>query len=198
MTREEAIEILKNSAWLGTDEHREETEKAIRMAISALEQEPCSNAENTLESALKTRCEDAISREAVRQAIDEIYNSSENMEEYADTLDATIEILPSVTPSRRKGRWRKTPKAVMGEGYMWFCDNCEYEVYQDSSRDYPSEKFCPQCGAYMERAVANGIPFENVIEDIKAEIYKTIDDNDSVYYTSALHKALEIIDKHIK
>ena len=48
------------------------------------------------------------------------------------------------------GRWIKTPKAVMGEGYMWFCDNCEHQVYQDSSRPYPSEKYCPNCGAKMK------------------------------------------------
>jgi rubrerythrin len=49
------------------------------------------------------------------------------------------------------GCWIKTPKAVMGEGYMWFCDNCEYQVYQDSSRPYPSEKYCPNCGAKMKK-----------------------------------------------
>lgn len=37
----------------------------------------------------------------------------------------------------------------MGEGYMWYCDKCEHQVYQDSSRDYPSENYCPNCGARM-------------------------------------------------
>lgn len=36
-----------------------------------------------------------------------------------------------------------------------------------------------------------------VIEDIKAEINTLIDDTDNIYGTSALHKVLEIIDKHI-
>lgn len=49
----------------------------------------------------------------------------------------------------KTGRWIKTPKAVMGEGYMWYCDKCEHQVYQDSSRPYPSEKYCPNCGARM-------------------------------------------------
>ena len=40
MTREEAIYLLKNAAWLGTNKDREQTEKAVEMAISALEQ-PC-------------------------------------------------------------------------------------------------------------------------------------------------------------
>lgn len=36
MTREEAIYRLKNTAWLGTDEEREQTEQAVDMAIEAL------------------------------------------------------------------------------------------------------------------------------------------------------------------
>lgn len=40
MSREEAIEILKNAAWLGTNEDREQTEQAVDMAIQALEQMP--------------------------------------------------------------------------------------------------------------------------------------------------------------
>ena len=52
-------------------------------------------------------------------------------------------------PEPKTGHWIKTPKAVMGEGYMWYCDKCEYQVYQDSSRDYPSEKYCPNCGCRM-------------------------------------------------
>lgn len=58
--------------------------------------------------------------------------------------------LSSVTPQEPKtGYWVKTPKAVMGEGYMWYCDKCEHQVYQDSSRPYPSENYCPNCGARM-------------------------------------------------
>lgn len=36
MTRDEAINRLQNAAWLGTDRDREETEKAVGMAIEAL------------------------------------------------------------------------------------------------------------------------------------------------------------------
>jgi hypothetical protein len=45
MTREEAIYRLKNTAWLGTDEDREQTEQAVGMAIEALQRE-----ENLLKS----------------------------------------------------------------------------------------------------------------------------------------------------
>ena len=40
MTREEAIYRLKNTAWLGTNKDREETEQAVDMAIEALKAEP--------------------------------------------------------------------------------------------------------------------------------------------------------------
>ena len=39
MTREEAIHRLKNTAWLGTNKDREETEQAVDMAIEALSAE---------------------------------------------------------------------------------------------------------------------------------------------------------------
>lgn len=50
----------------------------------------------------------------------------------------------------RTGYWVKTPKPVMGDVYMWYCDKCEHQVYQNISKDYPSEKYCPNCGAKME------------------------------------------------
>ena len=79
----------------------------------------------------------------------EISTSSTTKDNLAvDCVDR--QAMPSVTPQEpRKGKWIKTPKAVMGEGYMWYCNKCEHQVYQDSSRDYPSEKYCPNCGADM-------------------------------------------------
>lgn len=40
MTRQEAIKILRNTAWLGMNEDREKTEQAIEVVAEALEQEP--------------------------------------------------------------------------------------------------------------------------------------------------------------
>ena len=39
-------------------------------------------------------------------------------------------------------------------------------------------------------AVAHGIP----LDDVKAEIFKLIDNTDSIYGTSALHSVLDILD----
>lgn len=59
-------------------------------------------------------------------------------------IELSLEVEKSNT-----GHWIKTPKAVMGEGYLWYCDKCEHQVYQDSSKNYPSEKYCSNCGAKM-------------------------------------------------
>ena len=66
--------------------------------------------------------------------------------DYLEALNMAIETLEQ---NPNTGHWMKTPKAIMGEGYMWYCNKCGYEVYQDSSRPYPSQKYCPNCGAKM-------------------------------------------------
>ena len=40
MNTHEAIKILRNTAWLGTNEDREKTEQAIEVVAEALDQEP--------------------------------------------------------------------------------------------------------------------------------------------------------------
>ena len=82
----------------------------------------------------------AISLNAVIDALHQSINLFEAEDRIRD--------LPSVSQPKT-GHWIKTPKAVMGEGYMWYCDKCEHQVYQDSSRPYPSEKYCPNCGCRM-------------------------------------------------
>lgn len=69
------------------------------------------------------------------------------------------------------------------------CDDC---LYYSQMEDCPTDDNC-----IVAKAIWKAINALSVIEDIKQEIYKTIDEHDSVYYTSALHKALEIIDKHL-
>ena len=111
-----------------------------QMAIKALEQESC---------------DDCISRQAVDTLVDELARAISDERccmprgRSTATIMQDILDLPSVTPQPKIGHWIKTPKAVMGEGYMWYCDKCEYQVYQDSSRPYPSERYCPNCGCRM-------------------------------------------------
>ena len=148
MTNEEAIKRLKSDIYKYSDftENPNENEfwTAFDMAIKALEQQSC---------------EDAISRQAVDILVDELARAISDERccmsrgRSTETIMQDILELPPVTPQPKMGRWVKTSKAVMGEGYMWYCDKCEYEVYQDSSRDYPSEKYCPNCGAKMQEVI---------------------------------------------
>ena len=57
MTREEAIELLDNLIGMLTDNHESDYDTALKMAIKALEQEPC---------------EDCISRHAVLNEIEKV------------------------------------------------------------------------------------------------------------------------------
>lgn len=93
----------------------------------------------TIEELMQEPCGDVVSRQAVLELVAD-YDLSMGQ------VVRGIHALPPVTPQPKVGKWIKTPKAVMGEGYMWYCDKCEYQVYQDNSRSYPSEKFCPNCG----------------------------------------------------
>ena len=166
MTREEAIKELTE---LLPEEYLSEYADAIKMGIEALEQEPCDDCisrqaalnslmdnthldgydlaealdaiENTdkLPSVQPQPCVDMVSRDAMWEVLQRLYGTEGELVE-------ELMSLPPVTPQPKMGRWVKTPKAIMGEGYMWYCDKCEHEVYQDSSRPYPSEKFCPNCG----------------------------------------------------
>ena len=142
--REDAVERLNAlKQFIGYDKDSEivkATQKSLDMAIKALE-----HPEKNVIAVVP--CGDAISRQAVLDLMMHIWGENFSGDSaMQESIDA-IRALPSVTPQERKGHWIKTPKAVMGEGYMWYCDKCEYQVYQDSSRDYPSEKYCPNCGS---------------------------------------------------
>lgn len=91
-------------------------------------------------------CEDAVSRQAVIELCEGWWLGHTKEDDFATEIRA----LPSVNPQEPKtGHWIKTPIDVMGDGYMWYCNKCEHKVYQDSSRPYPSENYCPNCGAKM-------------------------------------------------
>lgn len=97
-------------------------------------------------SSSEEPCEDVINRQAAQAKIksicDEYRLSYEDGERKPATggsayaLGHAFDDLPPATPKQKMGRWIKTPKAIMGEGYMWYCDKCEYEVYQDSSKPF--------------------------------------------------------------
>lgn len=135
MTREEAIETLKllkpnmrfdNSGWLYT-------KQAIEMAIQALEQNESAEEWYKLFVEKFESCEDAISREAVIEKL----NEWDWQELYLPIhfKEHIIDELPPVTPSRRKGRWEDLHRC-------WICSECNQETHVEY-------KYCPNCGAKM-------------------------------------------------
>ena len=165
MTKEEAIAKLKNFA-----EHAYPNEEFL-MAIEALEQEPCiqekqanadkidavyidgfkagySQARFDLE---QERCEDAISRQAVLDAISRVgmCKCSTNEIEAVDDCSRVVEVLPSVTPAEKVGRW------IEKDGYdgdtYYDCSECgESWTTIDGTPWNNGMKYCPNCGARME------------------------------------------------
>lgn len=130
MTREEAIEILKNTLAYESD-----FAEAKQMAIEALEQEPN---------------EDLISR---KDAIDEmgycqtyLFDTRDKDKKISleDALYA-LEQLSSAEPKR--GEWQKFNYS---DGDVMECTNCGYRDWRDRWLEDEVHNYCPNCGARME------------------------------------------------
>ena len=117
MTKEEAIAHGKEQLEVFGGEHAE----FIKLAIKALEQEPC---------------EDAISRQSMLDYLKYLHGEMPE-EEFVNAL-------PSVTPARKKGKWIYS--GSYDEVGILFCSKCKHEI--DVSEGY--FKYCPNCGAEME------------------------------------------------
>ena len=155
MTRNEAIDLLDNLIGMVEDNHCSDYDTALQMGIKALEPTNVIATGDGAYYKIKA-CEDAISRQALLDA----FGFSEKTRKWGGDhsgyntmmlyeIQDVIESAPSVKQEPKTGYWVKTPKAVMGEGYMWYCDKCGHQVYQDSSKPYPSENYCSNCGAKM-------------------------------------------------
>lgn len=132
MTREEAWRKAKGYLYDALD-----GEKAEEI-IKALEQEPC---------------EDCISREkAIVQLSWDL--SDVPLPKIKESLDK----LPSVTPTRKQGKWVTKFHGFPPEPYT-ACSNCDYDIDFEISKLVKADaftikpyrpKFCPNCGAEME------------------------------------------------
>ena len=138
MTREEAIDLLDNLNGMIEDSRNSDYDTAFKMAIKALEQEPC---------------EDAISRQAVLEAIDAkawefcdyLISKNRNDEQkpvshFADNLRECVrEELPSVNPQPKTGMWIEH----FDESGKWYeCDQCHTDWGGPVN-------YCPNCGCAM-------------------------------------------------
>lgn len=128
--REKAIAHGKEQLEVFGGEHAE----FIKLAIEALEQEPC---------------EDAVSRQTILEWI------KESVELYANTystdmlnmwmlFEEQIKAMPSVTPKCKAGKW---------ENGNPICPICAEDKFKDLDADIWADwqpKYCPNCGAEME------------------------------------------------
>ena len=117
---------------------------AMRAIANGTQQESRSEIPNT--------CGDAISRQAVLDAMYALCGTGETFKEnpwrdnpHIDAITDAIDDLPSVTPQQRTGRW------ILTDDDFVYCSECEDSYYPrpiDASWYY-----CPHCGAKMESEV---------------------------------------------
>lgn len=140
MTKEDAKKFLYSIAddlgFTGVESYTCKDGDKMRDAIKALEQEPC---------------EDAVSREAVLMEIDK-YMCGVPFDEKG--IDVVLKELPHVTPARKKGKWICVHHIENKITYdSWKCSECQHDFNsEEESMVYFNEyKYCPNCGAEMER-----------------------------------------------
>lgn len=141
MTIDEAIEILKDGK---LNPCVTEDREACDMAIKALEQESC---------------KDAVSRQAVLNTLDftdKFLDETRTVESYKTLLEECYKNLPSVTPTRKKGKWighgehcENLGVIPSGLGAYEWCSNCDCGIdVREWHRNHYN--YCPNCGAEME------------------------------------------------
>ena len=107
-----------------------EQKEALDMAIKALEQKPC---------------EDAISRQAVRDALSHMCSEDENgITVSRANVNSMLRLLPPVTPQPNTGRWIAVENEEM-ETVGYYCSECDLPMETEQRTN-----FCPNCGAKME------------------------------------------------
>ena len=123
MTREDAIKVLNMVEAHGL------ADEAKRMAIEALEQEPC---------------EDAISRQATLEPY-KVLNDTDTL--CVALIRANIMQQPPVTPQKKTGRWIKRESGIV----LFECSVCkDGYIDQPTCMGKPMFKYCPSCGEKME------------------------------------------------
>lgn len=129
MTKDEAIKELTD---LLPEEFLSEYTDAIKMAIEALEQEPCG---------------DCISREAVMHILDEVGGDFDSPREAVVPIDYIADMvsdLPPVTPQSKVGYWIE--HVHNGIHYIE-CPKCSSWFL----RMYLTRNsYCPNCGCKMQ------------------------------------------------
>lgn len=140
MTREEAIKMLKGKMDGHTDTSYEWAE-TVRMAIKALEQEPC---------------DDCVSRQAAIDGADAIIardtSGNNDVVKAMTAWKIYVEGLPPVIPAGKVGRWEYVQYDSNPNIGNWHCSECRTIIphMPEETDNTPIYKWCPMCGAKME------------------------------------------------
>ena len=101
-------------------------------------------------------CDDAISRQAVKETIFE-QGSAEKLEiDFAKLLllQRAIKSLPSVTPQPKTGHWEWIQYDYDPKLGDWHCSECRSVVIECVDKNdkggIPLYKYCPQCGTKIQ------------------------------------------------
>lgn len=141
MTREEIIHHIRYSIDINADIilTNDEGEEFIK----ALEQEPC---------------EDCVSRKAVINEIKSMSNVNPSYWNECDVVDRedlidSIQDLPSVTPTRKTGRWKRMSDLQIEQDDRWECSRCGNVIHCKSRMNLITFfGWDARCGAKMIEA----------------------------------------------
>ena len=169
MTREEAIEILKKISLFGTHKNVQEKQRAICLAISALEQ--VTKVQELLEYGYLSCVHHDFRAWKFMKDLEKIVGKSERVKtelkvelneikpcEDAVSRQAVLECLskytnaayhiqhlPSVT-DRQTGEWICVDDYHIGK---FKCSVCQTEGFPNTAMYKPTWNFCPNCGCRM-------------------------------------------------
>ena len=105
--------------------------------------------QKSVENTLETRCEDAVSRQAVLDALMKSADAhAENEREWQLLLRDRniIRELPSVQPKEKTGRWICIDDYHIGK---FKCSVCQTEGFPNTVMYKPTWNYCPNCGSDM-------------------------------------------------
>lgn len=164
MSKEEILKILEDAK----DKNSDVPMRLVRQAFEKLP-EPC---------------EDAVSRQAVVDFINDIEHralkmSNDNSEDVlyktvlatAKAIRGYCKLAPPAQPERKTGKWYK-PVGMMPPEYagVYRCSKCD----EIALRDWKHHKqvlsnFCPNCGKYM-RTKETDYDYERAVEQLEHDI----------------------------